>query len=180
MRLALGQSAVWAVAIGLAFAVQAHAGDGCCAHCGCAAPCQKVCRLVCEEKKIEITCWGCKTEEFCLPGPSKRGCRHSETVCDLCEASCDSTLPHAKPKTFVWTEWFPSCARIFTKKKLMKKTETVTVPSYKWVVEDLCNVCEANCPCASVPPGADIPPPPVAGAKVKIAPTSQVSLEPAR
>ena len=54
-----------------------------------------------------------------------------------------------------------------TKKKLMKKTETVTVPSYKWVVEDLCDNCEANCGCAVVGPDDDVPPPPeTAGAKL--------------
>jgi len=45
-------------------------------------------------------------------------------------------------KPFVWTEWIPSdCASIFTRKKLMKKTVTKSVPSYKWVVEDCCPSC---------------------------------------
>ena len=38
----------------------------------------------------------------------------------------------------------PGGAKIYTKTKLMKKVETVTVPSYKWVVEDMCVQCAAN------------------------------------
>jgi hypothetical protein len=111
------------------------AGDCCCAHCGCACSGQKVCRLVCEEKKVDVICWGCKCEDFCVPGPSKPGCRHCECVCGDCSAPCDCTVPHAKSKAFVWTDWVPGCASIFTKKKLMQKIVTKTVPSYKWVVE---------------------------------------------
>jgi hypothetical protein len=123
---------------------QANAEQGCCcAHCGCAAPCQKVCRLVCEEKKVDVFCWGCKCEEFCLPCHSKPGCRHCETVCNDC-ATCDPKVPQSEPKRFIWSDWFPSGARIYTRTKLMRKTDTVTVPSYKWVVEDLCAECTAR------------------------------------
>jgi len=145
----------------------ALAGDCCCAHCGCACKGQKVCRLVCEEKKVDVICWGCKCEDFCVPGHSKPGCRHCECVCGECGDPCDCSKPHAKSKAFVWTDWVPGCASIFTKTKLMQKTITKTVPSYKWVVEDLCPECEANCPCAAVAPGAVVPPPPVVNAKLK-------------
>lgn len=120
----------------------AQAGDGRCAHCGAAGPCHKVCRLVCEDKKVSITCWGCETEDFCVPGPSKPGCRHCETVCD---EDSDPQAPCAHPQKFVWTEWLPNCsAKMFTKHKLMKKTVTKTIPGYKWVVEDLCPQCQAS------------------------------------
>lgn len=115
----------------------ALAGEGNCAHCGCACACQKVCRLVCEEKKVEIVCWGCKHEDFCLPGPGERGCKHCETVCD------DPTVCN-KPKDFVWYDWIAGCASLHTKTKLMKKTITKKVPSYKYVVEDLCEGCKAK------------------------------------
>jgi hypothetical protein len=154
------------VAILLGWANAALADHGCCAHCGCSATCQKVCRLVCDEKKVETTCWGCKIEDFCVPGPSKPECRHCKEVCESCDTSGKEVGVRALPKNLVWTEWIPGCARLYTKKKLMKKTVTTKVPSYKWVVEDLCEQCEANCVAATVPPGVEIPPPPAIAAKL--------------
>lgn len=130
-----------------------------CDHCGQVCPCQKTCRLVCETKKVEITCWGCKCEDFCIPGPGKPGCKHCETVCEHCEIG-DPKGVHSQPQKFVWTEWIPGCAKIHTKKKLMKKTVTKTIFSYKWVVEDLCPHCVANAQSAPVPAGTEIPQPP--------------------
>jgi hypothetical protein len=132
-------------------------GDCCCAHCGCACSGRKVCRLVCEEKKVDVICWGCKCEDFCVAGPSKPGCRHCEEVCGSCDQPCDCTTPHAKSKGFTWTEWIPGRAKIYTKKKLVQKVVTKKVPSYKWVVEDLCPECEASCDVVAVAPGAEIP-----------------------
>jgi hypothetical protein len=136
----------------------ARAGLGCCAHCGCSEGCQSVCRLVCEDKKITVTQWGCKAEEFCIPGPSHPSCQHEEFVSD---ESHDPKAPCSAPKRFVWTEWMPgSHAQSYTKKKLMKRTVTKTVPSFKWVVEDLCPQCQANCQTTAIPPGVNLPPPP--------------------
>lgn len=130
------------LALCLAVSGDSQAGHGRCAHCGCADPCQKVCRLVCEEKKVEVVCWGMKCEDFCLPCPSKPGCEHSECVCQDCEAAAAGIC--TVPQKFVWSEWCPRGAKMFTKTKLMKKVETKTVPSYKWVVEDLCSGCCAK------------------------------------
>lgn len=143
-----------------------RAGGGGCAHCGCYEACHKTCRLVCEDKKVPVTCWGCKTEDFCVPGPSTPGCEHCDTVCDEC--SNDPKAPYSQAKRFIWTEWIPGgCAKVVTKKKLMKKTVTKTVPSYKWVVEDLCPECEARCQTVQVPAGTAIPPAPVGIAKLQ-------------
>ncbi len=57
----------------------AHEGERPCLHCHRHADCTKVCRLVCEEKKVEVTLWGCETEEFCVPGPKSSGKR---TLCN--------------------------------------------------------------------------------------------------
>ncbi len=123
-----------------AITVRAFAGSGCCVHCGREENCQKVCRLVCEDKKITTTCWGFKSEDFCVPGPSQRGCTHCETVCDECPGPKG---PCVQPQKLVWTEWMPgSSAKVYTKKKLMKRTVTKTVPSYRWVVEDVCSQCQ--------------------------------------
>jgi hypothetical protein len=112
-----------------------------CARCGGSGPCRKVCRLVVEEKSISDTCWGCKCEDYCLPGPSSPGCKHCEMVCGTCDTCRDTNAVHAQSKPFVWTHWIPGTAKIYTKKKLMKKTVTMKVPSHKWVVEDLCAEC---------------------------------------
>ena len=160
-RIVIGGVLTLVVAIGIANRVRA--GEGCCAHCGRDHLCQKVCRLVCEEKKITTTCWGCKEEDFCIPGPSKPGCKHCEMVCD---EGCDPKAPCVQPKRLVWREWIPGgCATVYTKKKLMKRTVTTTVPSYKWVVEDLCPQCESSCAVVNVPPGTEIPPAPAVNAK---------------
>jgi hypothetical protein len=119
----------------------AIADGGHCARCGSSGPCQRVCRLVTEEKAVQITCFGCKCEEFCLPGTSKPGCEHCELVCGTCDKCREPDAVYAAPKRFVWTQWVPSSAKINTKKKLMKKTITKKVPSHRWVVEELCDHC---------------------------------------
>ena len=41
---------------------------------------------------------------------------------------------------------------MYTKTKLMQRTETVKVPTYKWVVEDVCCdcTCGSDCDCCDV------------------------------
>jgi hypothetical protein len=138
---------------------QANAGDCCCAHCGCSS-CRKVCRLVCEDKKVEVPCFGVICEDFCLAKHDKPGCEHCKIVCVDCAKPRDPGAPYVKPKRFVWTDWIPGCATMHTRKKLMKKTETVTVPSFKWVVEDCCTACEATAELAAVGPEDSVPAPP--------------------
>src|SRR5262245_9132950 len=145
----------------------ASADDGHCAHCGRRCACQKVCRLVWEEKKVEVTCWGCKCEDFGVPGPSHAGCRHCDEVCSSCDAADNPQGVCAKPKKFSWIEWIPGCAKVQTRTKLMRKVVVRKVPGYKWVVEDLCEHCEAGCGCADIQPGVEVPPPPAVDAKLK-------------
>ncbi len=153
------------IAVVITIAGRARAGNRWCAHCGEADGCQKVCRLVCENKKITAICWGCACENFCLPGPSTPSCRNCEMVCD---ETSDPKAPCVQPKKLVWTDWIPGqCGKVFTKKKLMKRTVTKSVPSFKWVVEDLCPQCESNCEAVNIPPGTVIPPVPAVDAKVK-------------
>ncbi|MBM4076820.1 MAG: hypothetical protein FJ267_14420 [Planctomycetes bacterium] len=114
---------------------------------------------------MTITCWGCKNEDFCLPGPSERDCKNCEEVC---EPSKDPKSPGSCPKKFVWYSWTPSpCGKVYTKQKLMKRTVTKTLPSYKWVVEELCPQCQTNLTPVEATPTAEIPPAPtIPGAKV--------------
>ena len=142
-------------------------GELCCALCGCNDSCQKVCRLVCEEKRVDVICWGMKCEDFCVPGPSKPCCKECDVVCDDCGKKTKEGDPVATPKRFIWRDWIPSThTAIFTKKKLMQRIDTKKVPSYKWVVEDLCAKCESKAKLALVEPGAQIPAPPAVDAKI--------------
>jgi hypothetical protein len=116
----------------------------CCDHCGCTTGCKKVCKLVKEDRKITVTCWGISEEDFCVAGPGCTGCEHCETVCNDCVTNKEEGVI-AVPKEVTWRDWCPSdCADIYTHKKLMKRTETKTVPGYKWKVEDLCAACRSN------------------------------------
>jgi hypothetical protein len=149
----------------VAWSTVAHAGEVRCTHCGCDTACAKICRLICEEKKVEIVCFGCKCEDFCIPGPSRASCKHCEAVCDVCDKN-DPKSPVTRPKRLVWTEWIPGCATVHTRKKLTRRTVSNTIPSYKWVVDVLCNGCEGKIEPVVIDPGATIPPPPVVDARI--------------
>ena len=105
----------------LAGAASAQAGD-CCEGCGCDASCSKVCRLVPSTKKVTKTEYECECEDFCVPGPSLR---------TVCHDECGK-------KKIIYT---PTCAEVRTRKHLVKKETSKTVPTTKWVVEDLCPKC---------------------------------------
>lgn len=132
------------------------AADRCCAHCGRGARhCRKVCRLVCEDKKITTICWGMQCEEICVPGPSTPDCKHCEMVYPK---TPEDKKISAQPKRFVWTSWIPGrSADVVTKRRLMKKTVTKTVPSFKWVIEDACQECIAAIEPVTVPKGVTVP-----------------------
>ena len=67
----------------------------------------------------------------------------------------------SRAKRFVWTRWIPGpCGDVYTRKKLMKKTVTKTVPSFKWVVEELCDQCLESCESPKIPTDVPVPPPP--------------------
>jgi hypothetical protein len=71
-------------------------------------------------------------------------------------------LPQVLPRKFVWTDWIPGGATIHSRKKLMKRTVTRMVPSFKWIVEDLCEQCEAKLPPAEATALKAAPHPPAA------------------
>jgi len=138
--------------------LSAHGHRRKCRHCGCENSCTKVCRLVKEEKKITSTCWGYECEDFCIPGPSEPECEHFETI--DCRDK-ESKKVCAEPKKLTWISWIPgSCTEVKTKRKQMKKTVTKKVPSFKWVVEDLCAECKSETKPVEVPSDTKIPKPP--------------------
>lgn len=135
----------------------ARAGECCCAQCG-AQRAQQVCRLVPDEKKVTVTCWGYQDETICLPGPSTPGGLHEETVCADCDPAGKTSF---LPKRFAWREWCPGGApEALTKRKLMKRTVTKKIPGYKWVLDELCPACVQACAQAKLPADAPIPPVP--------------------
>lgn len=111
-------------------AVSSWAGGGHCCHCGSESPCQKVCRLVCEMKEVTKVTYDCKCEDICVPGPSTR-----TPVCSC--GSCDTCTK----KKYLWT---PHCAQVKTRKVPVKREEKVLKPTYKWVVEYVCDQCAAT------------------------------------
>ncbi len=93
-----------------------------CSRCGCCEGVHKYCRLVCEEKEVKKTCYSSVVEDFCVPGRSIP----CGEACDGCEH---------------YTVWQPTCARVRTRHKLVKREIVTRRPSWKWVVEDLCGDC---------------------------------------
>lgn len=112
---------VLALAMTPSWLLSAEAGT-CCARCGCTRGVHKYCRLVCEEKEVKKTCYSTEAEDFCVPGRSIR----CGEACDGCEH---------------YTVWQPTCARVRTRHKLVKREVVTKRPSWKWVVEDLCGDC---------------------------------------
>jgi hypothetical protein len=104
----------------------AVAGDDCCQRCG-DSQCKKVCRLVCEVKKVPVVTYTCECEDFCIPHRSQR----CGTKCECDENGC----PVRKPNDV------PTSARQRTRKKLVKHVTEKEVKVYKWVVETVCNDC---------------------------------------
>lgn len=138
-------AAVRSIVIIIAFSQTVSADDflGDCTHPGCG----KVCKLVCEKKKLTSICYGCKSEDRCLPGPSIRGCKHY-AVCDgNCTAKpaadCNECQPQCK---FCWYDWFPcGCAETRSVCKLKKYQAEKEIAWYHWeVVDASCCGCRAT------------------------------------
>lgn len=103
-----------------------------CPSCGCHEICAR-CRLEIGTKKETKIEYCCECDEICLPGPSHRcvqdsGCAHHPCI-----------------------TWQPTCGKIRTVKKLVKKEVTKEVPAYKCVVEHICPKCGACCDRAERP-----------------------------
>ena len=142
---ALGRSLLVAV-MGLSAQI-AIAGD-CCSKCGCQAQLQKVCRAVCEMKKVKKTVWGCECKEVCIPG---------RTQTKDCQ---------------------PRCGQVRTIRTLKKKEIECEEPSWKWVVEYVCTGCACQALAGEALSSGPVDPPkdlkPVPKPKVKPAGKSKV------
>ena len=117
--------------VGLSRISQSEGNCGCCPHCGCHDVTQ-VCRLVPDVKKVTKTVYSVVCEDACMLGKSKK-----------CGAECvtDECTGCTKQQTI----WQPACGRIVTKKKLRKETVTTEQPTFKCVVETVCDQCGKCC-----------------------------------
>ena len=88
--------------------------------CGCSTQkcCGKTTQVVCEMKKVTKTIWAVECEEFSVLLPGCKSRCGSE-----CGSGCNSGC--ITP---------PTCDKIRTRKKLVKKTVTCEVPVYKCIV----------------------------------------------
>jgi hypothetical protein len=111
--------------------------DDCCNRCGCESQCRRVCRLVCDTATVSKNCYGCKCEQFCVGEKQCRGDHHCEQVC-MGGGQCGEQRPDC---SLEWFEYEPLCATLHSRKQLIKYTVEKKVPSYKWVVETLCDDC---------------------------------------
>ncbi|MCI0332388.1 MAG: hypothetical protein L0228_04095 [Planctomycetes bacterium] len=95
--------------------------------------CGKVCKLVCETKKLPAVGYGYQCESICIPSPSRQGCKHCDVTC--CPGDDREGCP---PKIeFCWYDWFAcGCAKPRTVKVLTKFQAEREVKSYHWEVVD--------------------------------------------
>lgn len=103
--------------------------------------CGKVCKLVCETKKLTAICYGSESKDICIPDPSREGCKHCAVCYGKCAAgSCGECQPKCQ---FCWRDWFacgcaqPRRVRVLTKYQAEKK-----ICWYHWeVVDATCCKC---------------------------------------
>ena len=108
---------------------------GCCTRPACG----KVCKLVCETKKLTVFGYGCECKDICIPGPSLPGCKHCCTICcGECGGNCCCQEEPAKLE-FCWRDWCAcGCAKPRTVKVLTKYQAEKEICWYHWEVVDAC------------------------------------------
>ena len=133
-----------AVVLATFVAQEAHAQSQKGAACG-----DNVCKLVKTTIKKKVICYGCKCEDFCVPGKScverdgLRGCS-CKANCS-CKGKCSCGCDHAPYCKVCVKEWTPGCATLMTRKKLVKYEKIVEVPGWKW---EVVKAKDAGCGCA--------------------------------
>jgi hypothetical protein len=116
--------------------------------------CGKVCKLVCETKKLTAVGYGCESKDICLPEPSRAGCKHcavcyGKSTSDAC-GNCQSCAPKCE---FCWRDWFAcGCAQPRTVHVLTKYQAEKKICWYHWEVVDA-GCCDCVNPSESVDPG---------------------------
>ncbi len=132
--------AVACLLLAQAAAAQNCGAPDCCAQCGDSSCQPKVCRVVCDVKKIKKYRWHVECEEFCVPLPGCRlgGCKPAcESGCGVPDGCVEGCGAACLPNRLVP----PKCGPVRYRKKLVKKEYTIEVPIYRCVVRYLCAGC---------------------------------------
>ncbi|MBN2291784.1 MAG: hypothetical protein JXM70_05125 [Pirellulales bacterium] len=146
------------VAAGILLTGTAIGGD--CCEKGCGSCCSTTCKIVCEMKKVEKTVWAVECEQICVTEPNccksccgckscgvngccaegcredgccMDGCRNGKCCCDPCAALRNRPLVK------------PTCGKVHCRKKLIKKTVTCEVPTYKCIIVPCGSGCGECC-----------------------------------
>ena len=100
--------------------------------------CGKVCKLVCETKKLTAIGYGNECKTICLPGPSRQGSKHCAACCGKCKCDPCICCQESAPKCeFCWRDWFAcGCAKPRTVKVLTKWQAEKKICWYHWEVVD--------------------------------------------
>ena len=125
----------------------AHAGARCCGGCGCQPCTRKVCKLVCDTKKVPTPVYSVVCEDFCLPGPSIK-CK----VPCCCPEGCHSGCHNGYKIVYK-----PTCGKVRTRANLVVGKKEKKVPSYKCVVEEVCCRCGHCAKRTTYPSAGDAP-----------------------
>ena len=132
-----------------------------CGHCGCAAPCKRMCKVVPDVKEVKKVVWQVKCEEFCTPYPGCPGHKCDGGCNEGCAAGCDVGCDAGCGKGCGRAIVAPECGPVRARKILVKKEITVQVPTFKCVP---CYGCDSCCESGAVVPT------PAAGGKTAPAP----------
>jgi hypothetical protein len=116
--------------------------------------CGKVCKLVCETKKLTSICYGCECKDICLPERSREGCKHCAVCYGKCASDACGNCQSCPPKCeFCWRDWFAcGCAEPRTVRVLTKYQAEKKICWYHWEVVDAA-CCDGVSP--SGPAGAE-------------------------
>jgi hypothetical protein len=113
----------------------------------CSRPaCGKVCKLVCDTKKLTAIGYGSECKDICLPNPSRSGCKHCAVCYGKCAEDACGNCQSCQPKCeFCWRDWFAcGCAQPRTVRVLTKYQAEKKICWYHWEVVDA-----ACCDCAN-------------------------------
>src|SRR5215213_8645845 len=100
--------------------------------------CGKVCKLVCETKKLSSIGYGCECKDICIPEPSRAGCKHCAACYGKCAEDACGNCSSCPPKCeFCWRDWFAcGCAQPRTVRVLTKYQAEKKICWYHWEVVD--------------------------------------------
>ena len=78
------------------------------------------------EKEVTKVCWGYRSEQVCIPGPS---------------IFCGTRCQRDDCGSWACWLWKPTCAEVITRRVPVKKEVQRKVPAVEWKVEERCCQC---------------------------------------